>query len=385
MLTPFFGCGTFSRFCLILCLGDDRVHLLFRHTSHFHHGVGLNDRQVVVRQIALLDKLLRQIFGHAIQFCEAGDSSFDLVFEFVCCHDFDVPPAEFARESHILTSPTDCQRKLIFSHQHDGATNHVAQQHLFDFGGLEGVWNQDFGIVTPTDDVDPLAGQFIHDVLDPIATHANTRTDAINSLIRTAHSNLAAIAWFTCQLVDGNHAIGDFRNLLLEQPSNQIGVFPTEHDLDAIALRFDLVNDRPHAFVGMMRFALNLFAAGQYRLDARQRHGRGSAITSLHNSGNHRADLLFVLFDQRVAFRLTNLLNDHLLGCLCADPPDHLGVEFHAIADASESARLAVDRDRDIRLFAVLLTSCRSQRRFDRLEDDFRVNVLITMQRIDDS
>ena len=66
--------------------------------------------------------------------------------------------------------------------------------------------------------------KFVDDVLDAIAAHADAGSDAIDPLIRAAHGHLAAIARLAGDGPDFDHAVGDFGNLLLEQPLDQVRV-----------------------------------------------------------------------------------------------------------------------------------------------------------------
>ena len=56
-----------------------------------------------------------------------------------------------------------------------------------------------------------------------------------------------------------------------------------------------------------------------------------------------------------------------------------------AVVRAGDVARLAVDGDDDVVLFAVVLLGRRDERRLDRLKDDFLVDVLVAVERVDDA
>ena len=134
-----------------------------------------------------------------------------------------------------------------------------------------------------------------------------------------------------------------------------------------------------------MRLPGNLLAARQDGLDVAQRHRGGPPLVPLDDPADHLAHLSVVFVVQRVAFGLANLLDDHLLGGLGADPPDHLfGIQRHAVAVSADRAVFAVDVDHDLGLFAVVLPGRGDQRRFDRLEDDLFVDILVAVDRVDD-
>ena len=148
----------------------------------------------------------------------------------------------------------------------------------------------------------------------------------------------------------------------------------------------DLGNGGADAFVRMVRLAGNLLAARQDRFNIVELHGRSAALVSLHDAGDHLADHLGVFVMQSVALRLANFLNHHLFGGLSADPADgFFRIDGGAVMSTADRTVLAVDVDDDFFFFAVLLLCSRYQGRFNTLEDDFFVDILVAMDRVDDS
>ncbi len=206
-------------------------------------------------------QLLSEFILNAVQGTETDDRSIDLLLQLFGRHDFNIPAAELAGQTDILATSPNGQRQLVFTHQHNRTPQHVAQENLVNVRGLQCVGDQCLGIFAPAHDVDPFTCQFVHNVLDAIAAYAHTSADAIHPLVRTAHRDLAAVAGLARHGIDGDHAVGDFRYLLLEQPAHQTGATTAQHHLHATALGLHLVDDRSNSFVRMMRFAGNLFAA----------------------------------------------------------------------------------------------------------------------------
>ncbi len=170
------------------------------------------------------------------------------------------------------------------------------------------------------------------------------------------------------------------------KPLYQLRARAAEHDFDAAPLRLDLENDRSNPFVGVMRLARDLFAARQNRLETSQRDGGCASFAALNHAGDHLADLFHILVDQRIAFGFANLLDDDLFGGLSPDAADHLfRIECFAVTAGIDGTVFARDADDDIRLLAVLALGRGHQRRFDGLENDLRVNVLVAVKRVDDS
>ncbi len=192
---------------------------------------------------------------------EARHGLLDLLVEFLAGHDLDVPAAELAGQADVLPAPADGQRELVFAHQHDRPAEHLAEDHFLDLGRLQGVGNQHLHVVAPADDVDPLAGQFVDDVLDAVAAHADAGPHAIDPLVGAADGDLGAIAGLAGDGADFDHAFGDLGDFLLEQPLHQLRLGAAEDHLHAAARLLDLVHGRPHALVGVVRFAGDLLAA----------------------------------------------------------------------------------------------------------------------------
>ena len=237
--------------------------------------------EIVVGQEAFADQLLGQFGLHALQRGEADHGPLDLLVEFVAGHDFDVPAAELAGQADVLPAAADGQRKLVLAHQHDRPAQHLAEDHFFDLGRLQGVGDQDLQVVAPADDVDPFAGQLVDDVLDAVAAHAHAGADAIDPLVHAADGDLGAVAGLAGDGADFDHALGDLGDLLLEEPLHQLRLGAAEDHLHAAAGLADLVDRRPHALVGMVRFAGDLLAAGQDRLHVGQGHRGGAAFVAL--------------------------------------------------------------------------------------------------------
>ena len=163
-------------------------------------------------------------------------------------------------------------------------------------------------------------------------THAPTQSTRWS---RAAHGHLGAVARLAGDRPDLDHAVGDFGNFLLEQAGDQVVPGAAEDDLHAAADLADVADHRPDALVGVMRFAGDLFAAGQDGLDVAQRDGGGSTLVALDDAGDQLVHQFRVLVEQGVAFRLADLLDHDLLGGLGADPlGDVLGRQDRAVVHA---------------------------------------------------
>ena len=144
-------------------------------------------------------------------------------------------PTSLDGQADVLAAAADGQRQLIFLHQHDGPPQPRIEEHLLDLGRLQGVGDHDLERIVPADDVDAFAAQLIDDVLDAAAAHADAGADAIDLQVDAGDGDLGAIAGLAGQGLDLDGAVGDLRDLVLEEPADEVGMGPRQDDLDPMA------------------------------------------------------------------------------------------------------------------------------------------------------
>ncbi len=250
---------------------------------------------------------------------------------------------------------------------------------------MERVGDQHLQVVAPANDVDPFAGQLVNDVLDAVPADADAGPHAVDALVGAADGDLRAVTRLARLGLDFNHAVADFRDLLLEQALDQGRANSAEDDLDARALLADLADGGAHAFVVVVRFAGNLLALGQDCLGVSKGYRRGAPLVALDDTGHELVAQFVVLFVERVALRLANPLDHDLLGGLSADPLCHFGrIHGGPVARPGDRTIGAVDLDNDLLIFAEVLLRRRDQGRLDSLEDDFFIDVFVAVDRVND-
>ena len=165
-------------------------------------------------------------------------------------------------------------------------------------------------------------------------TQAPTRVDP---LIGAADGHLAAVARLAGHGLDFDHAVGDFGNLLLEQPLTKCGPRAAENDLHPAAALANFEHRGPHAFVGdgASRRESARCAAGWLRQFLQLNRG-GAPFVALHDAGDQLAlSVRSIFVVQGVALGFADLLNDDLLGGLGADAADRFfGIERNAVVRA---------------------------------------------------
>ena len=170
-------------------------------------------------------------------------------------------PTSFERQSDILTPAPNRQRKLILAHKHDRPAQQRAQHHLVDLGRLKRVGDQYLQRLIPAHDVNTLATQLIHDILDSRTPYAHAGTHRVDLRINRSHRDLRPVACLPRQGPDLNNLVLNLRNLELEKPANEVGMCPAQDDLDPLTDLPNVKNDRAHPLARVMALAWNLLAS----------------------------------------------------------------------------------------------------------------------------
>src|SRR6185503_16159662 len=149
--------------------------------------------------------------------------------------------------------------------------------------------------LVPADDVDLLAAQLVHDVLDAAAAHADARADRVDLAVDRADGDLGAVARLAGQGLDLDRALADLRHLALEQPSDQLRVTAAEDDLHRAGRVAHLGDQRLDALADLVLLAGDLLAARHDALDAAEVDDHGAAFEAGDGAGDDRADPVLVL------------------------------------------------------------------------------------------
>ena len=132
-----------------------------------------------------------------------------------------------------------------------------------------------------------------------------------------------------------------------------------QDDLDPTARLADFDDHRPHSLVDTVRFARDLLAPRQKRLDLAQGYRGSSAVESRHRTRDHRTPQLLVLDIQRVSLGLAELLDHHLFGGLrrnaAEDGSEVIRGNFDSRTLHRRFASHPVDMHLDLRLLTVML------------------------------
>src|SRR5690606_24950144 len=272
-------------------------------------------------------------------------------------------------------------------------------------------------IVGPEDDVDALAAEFPGDGLHARTAHTDAGADRVDTAVVRVHGDLRAYAGVARRRLDLEQPLLDLGHFVGEQVLDEFGRGAREEQLRAAALAIDLLDVGAHPVADAQVLLLDHLVARQARFELARFDDRALAVDPLDGPGQDRFAAREKVVDDLLALGVADLLEDHLLGGLCADPAQfdrlelfldvvadlHVGhlllrlgqddlqvvvLEFAVGNDLPAPVRLVVarhpvDRDAHVALFLEALLGCRGERAFECAEHDLASDVLFTGQRVD--
>ena len=269
-------------------------------------------------------------------------------------------------------------------------------------------------------DVDALAGDLVRDRLHARTAHADAGADRIDARLEALHRDLGAHARIAGGAEDLDQALADFRHFELEELDEEFTRGAREEQLRAARLGAHFLQERLDAVLALHDFARNHVGARHEAFGvAAEVDVDAVAVDALDHARHQRADAVLVGIDHLGTLGFAHFLHDDLLGLLRGDAAERH--RFHGLFDETADfgflvdvervfeaqlalrhfhlrgivgkhlpaaervvvAGLAVDGDAHVPFFAVFLARGRSQRRLERVEDDFLVDALLVRDGID--
>ena len=167
--------------------------------------------------------------------------------------------------------------------------------------------------------------EFTDDGLNPRSLHSHAGPHGIDVLVARGHGNLGAFPRISGSSPDGHRPVIDLRHFHFKQLGQQGRVDAGNNDLRASGGFLHLDDDHADSVAHGEALQARLLSPGKSAFCSSQVDNHVGALGPLHQAGDHLADSLAVFFEDALAFRLANFLQNHLFGCLGGNAPQHIG------------------------------------------------------------
>ena len=228
-------------------------------------------------------------------------------------------PVKLARQTHVLAIAADRLGEILLVHHDVHAAGVFVDDDTHDLRRSQRVDYELRRVRRPQDDVDTLAGELGGDGLDPGAAHAHAGADRIDALVVGLDSDLGAHARIARRCFDLQQAFFDLRHLELEQLDEKLRHYARQHQLRAAAAAIDLQQKRAHPVADPQILLGDHLVARQHRLDASGLDDGVAAFDALDRAGDQMLLAREEVVEDLLPLGIADLLQDHLLGGLCAD------------------------------------------------------------------
>ena len=235
--------------------------------------------------------------------------------------DVNAPAGQLRRQPSVLPLPPDGQGELVVRHD-DGGGSPFLQEDGEHAGRAQGVGDEDGRLGVPLDDVNLLASQLVDDGLNADAPHAHAGAHRVHAGLVSGHGDLGAGAGLPGDGLDLHGAVVDLRHLQLQQPAQHVLVAAGDDDLGAAAGAPDLQDVGPHPLVDGVPLPRHLLAARQDRFRPPQVQAHVGRRDALDRPVDELALTLGEILEESFAFRLSDPLQDDLLGGLGGNAPE---------------------------------------------------------------
>src|SRR5512145_383697 len=255
----------------------------------------------------------------------AGHLDLDLAPLLFFALDVDAPADELGRQADVLSLLADGEAELLVLDDdlHDPLFL-VGHGDAADDRGRERLLDELDRILAPLDDVDLLSPQLADDRLDPGSLHADAGTDRIDVALAGDDCHLGPLPRLTHAAPDLDGAVVDLRDLHLEELHEEGRIGAADDDVGALGGLGD-ANDRDaNPVAGLVGLGAALLLAREQRLGPPEVDDAVTHLLAFDDPVDDLADASRVLGEDVVAFGLAHLLEDHLLGRLCSDAPEHV-------------------------------------------------------------
>src|SRR5579883_1431014 len=179
------------------------------------------------------------------------------------------PAGELGGQARVLAILADGQGELFLLNRDQGGVIRFAQLHFQWLDRAERVRDEGGRIGTPLDDIYLLIVEFMHDIVNTRAAHADTRTDRVQPFLARDNRYFRAASWFACDGLDLHGALVNLGNLGFEETAYQVAMRAGDQDLQHAPLRAShIVDIHAQALPGAVALGRHLFSLWHQSLHA---------------------------------------------------------------------------------------------------------------------
>ena len=287
-------------------------------------------REILERRDALLEKQLGLGLATALDRRDRAREPLRDLPHLGLALDVDLPTRELDGQAHVLAPSADRQRELVVRDDHVHRLLRLVDDHLRDGRRRQRAAHIAGGIRAPRHDVDPLAPQLLDDGLDAAALHAYAGADRIDVAVARDDRDFRTAAGLARGGLDRHDLLIHLRHFLLEELHEELDVRSGEHDLRALGDLVHLDHVRADPVAGAIALARDLLLRRDHGLGAAEIDDNGALLEAADDAVHDLPLAVLVLVKGVVAFRVTDALDDHLLGRLGENPAEVRRVELHA-------------------------------------------------------
>ncbi len=197
---------------------------------------------------------------------------------------------------------------------------------LFDLGRSQCLGDELTDVVAPLHDVHLLASQLVHHLTDPGPSRTHAGPLGVDVGIVGDDRDLGPMTGFPSDVDDLDGAVGQLRDLQLEEPPHQVGMAPGDHDLGALGLVPDFEDQCLHTIPPLQALEGDALRPGEDRLGVTQIQDHRAVVDLLHQPGDQVALAALVHLEYVLALGLSQLVLHHLLERLSGDAPESLAL-----------------------------------------------------------
>ena len=284
------------------------------------------------------------------------------------------------------------------------------------FGRRQGANDKLRRIRRPENDIDALTSEFVGYRRHAHAAHADTGADRIDTLIVRLDRDLGTHARVARRRLDFEQTVVDFRHFHFEELDDEFRRRARKDQLRTAGRAIDTQQKSLDAVADTQVLARDHLVTRQNGLDLSGLNDRIAPLHSLDRTGNEVLLALKEVIEDLLALGVADLLQNHLLGGLCANPAKIDGFQrlFQVVANIDvrilllrvrqgnmlrfkdkvlvghhfptpeglEIARFAINHHANIGVVVNPLFRCRRERQLESAEDNLLAHVLFTRQNV---